>query len=69
MKKRLACYKSPSHQLFYRKIVVEGVAVETRDEMDHPLDVHDPTELTLVKRITGVYCLVCDQQANVRMPF
>jgi len=55
--------------MFYRRMVVEGVAVETRDENDQPLDVQDPQELTLVRRITGVYCLVCDQQANVHLPF
>lgn len=69
MTKRLTCSKSPSHNTFYRRMVVEGVAVETRDENDQPLDVQDPTELKLVKRITGVFCLVCDQQANVRLPF
>jgi len=69
MQKVLTCSKSPSHTLFYRRMVVEGVAVETRDAQDQPLDVQDPQELTLVKRITGVYCLICDQQANVRLPF
>ena len=69
MKKVLTCSKSPSHTLFYRKMVVEGVAVETRDENDQPLDVQDPQELTLVKRLTGVFCLVCESQANVRLPF
>ena len=69
MNKRLTCSKSPSHRMFYRRMVVEGIAVETRDENDNPLDVQDPQELTLVKRITGVYCLVCESQANVRMPF
>jgi len=69
MRKALTCSKSPSHQMFYRRMVVEGVAVETRDENDQPLDVQDPQELTLVRRITGVYCLVCDQQANVHLPF
>ena len=69
MKKQLTCPRSPSHSIFYRKMVVEGVAVETRDEQDQPLDVQDPQELTLVKRITGVYCLVCNQQANVHLPF
>jgi hypothetical protein len=69
MKKVLTCSKSPSHRLFYRRMVVEGVARETRDEQDQPLDVENPEVLTLVKRTTGVWCAICDQQANVRMPF
>jgi hypothetical protein len=69
MNKVLTCSKSPSHQMFYRRMVVEGVALETRDENDQPLDVQDPKDLTLVKRITGVYCLGCGQQANIRLPF
>jgi hypothetical protein len=69
MRKQLTCSRSPSHRMFYRRMVVEGIAVETRDENDQPFDVQDPQELTLVKRITGVYCLVCKQQANVNLPF
>ena len=69
MRKALTCSKSPSHQLFYRKMIVEGVARETRDDNDQPLDVENPEELTLVRRITGVWCAVCGQQANVNLPF
>lgn len=69
MTKRLTCPKGPSHKLFYRQMVVQGVAKETRDAQDQPLDVEDPEELTLVKRITGVVCAMCGATANIRLPF
>ncbi len=69
MQKHLTCSKSPSHQAFYRLMRVEGVAKETRDENDQPMDVENPAELNLVKRLTGVWCAVCGQPAHVKLPF
>jgi len=62
------CPRSPSHEVFMRKVEVIGITHEIVDVKLQHVALQDPQEQRLLRRFTGVWCATCKTQAHITIP-
>jgi hypothetical protein len=61
------CPASPQHGLFYRRLIVEGMAKEYIEHDMSRMEFKEPAEYRLVYRLRGVFCALCKTEATVKL--